>query len=443
MCGLLAGRTGRCSLSGVDSLLVAGAGPKGIAIATKAAALAACGLPAPQVTVVDPLGVAGHWHGQNGYTDGRRQLGTRPEKDIGFPYLPSWGEHSAEVSARMQALSWHGYLMATEQLGEWVDRGCPRPSHGRWGDYISWAAETAGITVRRAKISAVDRTERSWLVDVGGDVIETGGLVFTGPGDALRLPDQPAGHPRVLDGRTVWQQLAGLPQDKLQNVCVIGGGETSGAVTAALLEVLAPSAQIELVSTEGALFTRGESFTENHMYTDPAVWLRLPERQRRAFIRRTDRGVFSVSLQSVLDQAERVHTILGRVRRVLPAGQAVEIEIDDGNETNQVRYDLAVVAIGFDALWWLPLFTEAAHAALAQAVGSPGPVQTRDVERSIGLSLAVDKLTPALHLPVLAGPAQGPGFPNLSCLGLLADRVLQPCLTRDSQLRQEYSASDV
>jgi len=29
-----------------------------------------------------------------------------------------------------------------------------------------------------------------------------------------------------------------------------------------------------------------------------------------------------------------------------------------------------------------------------------------------------------LHLPMLAGIAQGPGFPNLSCLGLLADRIL-------------------
>jgi mycobactin lysine-N-oxygenase len=34
-------------------------------------------------------------------------------------------------------------------------------------------------------------------------------------------------------------------------------------------------------------------------------------------------------------------------------------------------------------------------------------------------------LTPALHLPMLAGLAQGPGFPNLSCLGLLSDRVLR------------------
>jgi mycobactin lysine-N-oxygenase len=54
----------------------------------------------------------------------------------------------------------------------------------------------------------------------------------------------------------------------------------------------------------------------------------------------------------------------------------------------------------------------------------------------------VGNLTPALHLPVLAGLAQGPGFPNLSCLGLLADRVLRPPLTRESQPRQEYSATD-
>ena len=80
---------------------------------------------------------------------------------------------------------------------------------------------------------------------------------------------------------------------------------------------------------------------------------------------------------------------------------------------------------------------------LAQAAGSSGRVGTHDVQRSIDFALAVENLTPALHLPVLAGPAQGPGFPNLSCLGLLADRVLQPYLTRASQLRQEYRTTDV
>ena len=49
-----------------------------------------------------------------------------------------------------------------------------------------------------------------------------------------------------------------------------------------------------------------------------------------------------------------------------------------------------------------------------------------DTELAAGLvDLAVTDLRPPLHLPVLAGLAQGPGFPNLSCLGLLSDRVLR------------------
>ena len=43
---------------------------------------------------------------------------------------------------------------------------------------------------------------------------------------------------------------------------------------------------------------------------------------------------------------------------------------------------------------------------------------------SIGVDLAVSGVTPKLFLPGLAGLMQGPGFPNLSCLGLLSDRVL-------------------
>jgi mycobactin lysine-N-oxygenase len=38
--------------------------------------------------------------------------------------------------------------------------------------------------------------------------------------------------------------------------------------------------------------------------------------------------------------------------------------------------------------------------------------------------LGVIDVTPKLFLPTLAGLNQGPGFPNLSCLGLLSDRAL-------------------
>ena len=43
----------------------------------------------------------------------------------------------------------------------------------------------------------------------------------------------------------------------------------------------------------------------------------------------------------------------------------------------------------------------------------------------IDVDLSVAGLAPPLHLPVMAGLAQGPGFPNLSCLGLLSDRILR------------------
>jgi len=72
------------------------------------------------------------------------------------------------------------------------------------------------------------------------------------------------------------------------------------------------------------------------------------------------------------------------------------------------------------------LLGERARAALAALASGPaeGLPARITLERAIGHDLAIAGLHPKLHLPVLAGVAQGPGFPNLSCLGLLADRVL-------------------
>ena len=74
----------------MPTLAVIGAGPKGIAIAAKARGLAAAGLDAPEVVLVDPGTVAGNWSGRQGYTSGLLPLGTPPEKDVGFPYAESW-----------------------------------------------------------------------------------------------------------------------------------------------------------------------------------------------------------------------------------------------------------------------------------------------------------------------------------------------------------------
>ena len=56
------------------TLAVIGAGPKATAIAAKAAALRGAGLAPPRLVFLDKGGVAAHWTGADGYTDGAQSL---------------------------------------------------------------------------------------------------------------------------------------------------------------------------------------------------------------------------------------------------------------------------------------------------------------------------------------------------------------------------------
>jgi len=89
----------------------------------------------------------------------------------------------------------------------------------------------------------------------------------------------------------------------------------------------------------------------------------------------------------------------------------VIVTIAYGDERERVAYDAVVVAIGFDGRWFEALLGEDASARYRDALGGG------ELERVIDAGLAVAGLAP-LHLPVMAGLAQRPGFPNLSCLGL-------------------------
>ena len=94
------------------TLLVVGAGPKAVAIAAKRHMLAKLGYSVPHVRIIDRQGVATHWTGRAGFTDGHQLLGTRPEKDIGFPYLSAcWEDQelSRAVAKEMVHLSWQSF----------------------------------------------------------------------------------------------------------------------------------------------------------------------------------------------------------------------------------------------------------------------------------------------------------------------------------------------
>jgi mycobactin lysine-N-oxygenase len=416
-------------------LAVVGAGPKGIAIAAKARALAAAGLPAPRVVLVDRGEVAGNWTGRQGYTSGLLPLGTPPEKDVGYPYAASWGDVSADVAAAMAEYSWQRHLMRHGAYADWVDRGRMRPTHRQWSAYLREVAETAEAeiirgVVTRLEVAGADR----WEVTLGaGETIAADGVVMTGAGPAITVPGQPRGHPRVLDGRTYWLAARELHRGRAMNVCVIGSGETAASVVIDLVRRCHKRSAIDVLTARGVLYSRGESYEENRFYSDPADWPRLAETHRHEFLQRTDRGVFSLQAEATLNQARGFRTLAGRAAAVEAREQDVIVTIAYGQERERVAYDAVVVAIGFDGRWFEALLGDNAGARYRDALGGG------ELERVIDADLSVAGLAPPLHLPVMAGLAQGPGFPNLSCLGLLSDRILRryAAITDDGTLVQE------
>jgi mycobactin lysine-N-oxygenase len=404
----------------VSLLAVVGAGPKGIAIAAKARALAVAGLPAPRVVLVDRGEVAGNWTGRQGYTSGLLPLGTPPEKDVGYPYAASWGEASADVVAAMAEYSWPRHLIRHGVYSDWVDRGRMRPTHRQWSAYLREVADMAEAEIVRGVVTGLEITDGGrWEVTLAaGGVMAADGVVMTGAGPAITVPGQPRDHPRVKDGQTYWLAAHELARERAMNVCVVGSGETAASVVIDLVKRWHRHSTIDVLATRGVLYSRGESYDENRFYSDPADWPRLAEAHRREFLERTDRGVFSLQAEATLNQARGFRVLAGRAAAVEAREHDVIVTIAYDSERERVAYDAVVVAIGFDGRWFETLLGDQASARYREALGGG------ELARHIGLDLSVVGLAP-LHLPVMAGLAQGPGFPNLSCLGLLADRVLR------------------
>src|SRR5499427_6459899 len=419
----------------MSTLAVVGAGPKGIAVAAKARALAAAGLQAPRVVLIDRGEVAGNWSGRQGYTSGLLPLGTPPEKDVGYPYVASWGDASADVVAAMAQYSWQRHLIKRGVYSDWIDRGRMRPTHRQWSAYLREVAEAAEAEIVSGVVTGLEVADGDrWVVRLAaGDEITADGLVITGAGPPITVPGQPRNHSRVLDGRTYWLATHQPHHERALNVCVIGSGETAASVVIDLVRRAHRHSAIDVLTSRGVLYSRGESYDENRLYSDPADWPRLAEAHRREFLERTDRGVFSLQAEATLNQARGFRTLAGRAAAVEARAHDVIVTIAYGEERERVAYDAVIVAIGFDGRWFEALLAGTTSARYRDALGGG------ELERVIDADLSVAGLAPPLHLPVVAGLAQGPGFPNLSCLGLLSDRILRRYAARtdDGTLVQE------
>jgi len=131
-------------------------------------------------------------------------------------------------------------------------------------------------------------------------------------------------------------------------------------------------------------------------------------------------------VQDALLADDRIRHLRGRVAHAVARDGRIRLTLSTnrGGENFETvhGFDLVIDGSGADPLWFVPLFGQDTLDLLELGLG--GPLSGERLAEAIGPDLAVSEVTPKLFLPNLAGLTQGPGFPNLSCLGLLSDRVL-------------------
>jgi hypothetical protein len=162
------------------------------------------------------------------------------------------------------------------------------------------------------------------------------------------------------------------------------------------------------------------------MFSDPTDWAGLTHAERRDVMARTDRGVFSARVQDSLLADDRIRHLRGRVAHGVAADDRIRITLHTDRHGERLEtvhgFDLVIDGSGADSLWFLPLLGEDVLDLLEVRLN--GPLTSDRLQSAIGDDLALARVAPKLFLPNLSGLTQGPGFPNLSCLGLLSDRVL-------------------
>lgn len=261
-----------------------------------------------------------------------------------------------------------------------------------------------------------------WALHTSADAVVADAVMITGPGQPERsiLP----GNPRVLSIAQFWHRAAG-------NELIFRGagrGDRGGETAASILNELFRHrvSTITVISPGVTLFTRGEGFFENKLFSDPTGWTSLTLNERRDALARTDRGVFSARVQDALLSDDRIRHLRGRVAHAVARDSRIRLTLSTNQGSEHFEtvhgFDLVIDGSGADALWFLPLLGQDALDLLELSLG--GPLTGDALQEFIGDDLAITGVTPKLFLPGLSGLTQGPGFPNLSCLGLLSDRIL-------------------
>lgn len=418
-------------------LAVIGAGPKAAALAAKAYCLQQQGIPVA-VTVFERNEIGANWTGDFGYTDGIQRLCTPAERDLGFPYLPSFG---LDVVEMMQArFSWNAYIVSKSRdaarYANWVNRGRRPPSHSEFADYLEYAITMADAEVHYGRVTGIVAENDRWTVnqidrDTGDTLSFDGfdGVVFTGPGPAVnRFPT--VKDTRIFTGVDFWSHLVAvrrnMPKSQENPIVVIGGGGTAAAITAWFIRAGHRDQPIVLINNQAMLFTRTTNFFESSLFDDEDTWLAIKDTDRSDFTRRLNRGVVWETVTDLLSDAEQLTLVPGMAAEIRHSGHRpgahlpdLEVVYDNATGRHEIEAGLIVDATGFDTWAFTRLAPKALRDALAPTVRDELVAKLRR-----DLSLPTNDW-PRVHVPNLA-EALGPGFGSLMVLGSMADRILGP-----------------
>lgn len=411
-----------------QQLCIIGGGPKGVAVAAKAQVLRGLGLEAPDIQIVEAGRIGHHWRRSGGWTDGRQSLGTSPFKDLGFPYGTEVFPAEHPVNRAMFDLGWSAYLAKTGRFAKWTDRGGPSPTHKEWAAYMEWVAAETNLSVVHGEALSIDRTEgeRFKVAVAGSEPVVSDAIMFTGFGGSDRKLA-----PECVSVREFWMDRAKDERYYDKRVVIIGSGETAASITRCIIDRAHP-ADVVVVSPTETIYSRGESYLENRLYSDPARWAALSETQRRDFIRRTDRAVFSQDVQSLISSHGIHRHLQGRVSDVTAAEGAIVAQIHNSttNSMTSVETDVVIDARGGNPLWFLDLLTPTLRVDIAMRCEAE--LTAASLEKRIEHDMSISGYPAKIFVPNLAALRQGPGFPNLSSLGLLSDRVLSGMLPKEN-----------
>lgn len=423
---------------GQNQLIVLGAGPKAAALAAKANARRAVGFEAPKIVIVEQEEVGHHWTGSGGWSDGAQRLGSNPLKDVGFPYTSPELPEQGEVTRWMLSYrSWPAYLIANKQYADWVDRGLPSPTHREWANYLRWVINASDARLVKDRIKLIRLLGETRLgVDLEGGGCECGqGVVITGRGSSNQRLDGP-----VLSVADFWKNKQLINNLENSHVIVIGGGESAAAI-ARELQSRRETGRLTIISRRAAIYSRGESFFENRYFSHPGNWKSLPIDCRIEFLRRADRGVFSPESTGLLSIHGECDHMYGRVLYAKPTNSGVAVVMCSSytptrrSEEKEIEADCIIDATGGRPDWFLSLLSD--QIKDDSGLSSEMIVDPVRCDSLLGEDLAINQMEAKLFLPNLAAIGHGPGFPNLTSLGLLADRILESS-TWDYKAKQNY-----